>query len=63
MLTMNEVKNKIVSEKQEIVKLQSEQIVTKNEIEKMKKQLKSMMELIDKFEVILFYIFKCSLIY
>lgn len=63
MLTMNEVKNKIVSEKQEIVKLQSEQIVTKIEIEKAEKQLKSMMELIDKFEVIFFYIFECSLIY
>jgi len=56
-LTLNEVRDKIVSKKQEIVKLQSEQIAAKIEIEKAEKQLKSMMELINKFEVIFFYIF------
>jgi len=57
MLTLNEVRDKIVSKKQEIVKLQSEQIAAKIEIEKAENQLKSMMELINKFEVIFFYIF------
>jgi len=56
-LTLNEVRNKIVSKKQEIVKLQSEQIAAKIEIKKAEKQLKSIMELINKFEVIFFYIF------
>ncbi|KYN06358.1 hypothetical protein ALC62_02695 [Cyphomyrmex costatus] len=51
MLTMNEIRNKIVSKKQEIVKLQSEQIAIKNEIEKEENQLKSIMELINNFEV------------
>ncbi|KYN09209.1 hypothetical protein ALC57_18639 [Trachymyrmex cornetzi] len=51
MLIMNQVRNKIVSKKQEIVKLQSEQIATKIEIDKEEKQLKSIMELINNFEV------------
>ncbi|XP_071570943.1 cilia- and flagella-associated protein 263 [Temnothorax nylanderi] len=51
MLIMNEMKNKIVSKRQEIINLQSEQIATKIEIEKADKQLKSMMELIKNFEV------------
>lgn len=55
MLTMNEVRDKIVSKKQEIIKLQSGQIATKIEIEKMEKQLKPIMELIDKFEVVIFF--------
>lgn len=54
-LTMNEVRNKIVSKRQEIVKLQSEQIATNVEIEEAEKQLKSIMELLDEFEVIFFY--------
>lgn len=57
MLIMNEMKNKIVSKRQEIINLQSEQIATKIEIEKVDKQLKSMMELIENFEVIFFHIF------
>lgn len=51
MLTMNEVRDKIVSKKQEMIKLQLEQDAIKIEIEKVKKQLKSMIELIDNFEV------------
>ncbi|XP_018306894.1 coiled-coil domain-containing protein 113 [Mycetomoellerius zeteki] len=51
MLIMNEVRNKIVSKKQEIVKLQSEQIATKIEIDKEEKQLKSIMKLINNFEI------------
>ncbi|KAG5343210.1 CC113 protein, partial [Acromyrmex heyeri] len=51
MLIINQVRNKIVSKKQEIVKLQSKQIATKIEIDKEKKQLKSIMELINNFEI------------
>ncbi|KYM80707.1 hypothetical protein ALC53_08876 [Atta colombica] len=51
MLIMNQVKNKIVSKKQEIVKLQSKQIATKIEIDKEEKQLKSITELINNFEI------------
>ncbi|XP_011063335.1 PREDICTED: coiled-coil domain-containing protein 113-like [Acromyrmex echinatior] len=51
MLIMNQVRNKIVSKKQEIVKLQSKQIATKIEIDKEKEQLKSIMELINNFEI------------
>ncbi|XP_011693485.1 PREDICTED: coiled-coil domain-containing protein 113 [Wasmannia auropunctata] len=51
MLMMNDVRDKIVSKKQEIVKLQSEQIAAKNVIEKEEKQLKSMIELIENFKV------------
>jgi predicted nucleic acid-binding Zn-ribbon protein len=61
--TMNGVRDKIVSKKQEIVKLKSEQITAKNEIKKEEKQLKSIIELINNFEVIFFNIFVCSLIY
>jgi len=59
---MNQVKNKIVSEKQEIVKLQSKQIATKIEIDKEEKQLKSITELINNFEVTFVFIV-CNLIY
>lgn len=62
MLIMNQVKNKIVSEKQEIVKLQSKQIATKIEIDKEEKQLKSITELINNFEVTFVFIV-CNLIY
>ncbi|XP_024888205.1 coiled-coil domain-containing protein 113-like [Temnothorax curvispinosus] len=51
MLIMNEIKDKIVSKRQEIINLQSEQIATKIEIEKAEKQLKSTVELIENFEV------------
>ncbi|XP_018346349.1 PREDICTED: coiled-coil domain-containing protein 113-like [Trachymyrmex septentrionalis] len=51
MLIMNQVRNKIVSKKQEIVKLQSKQIAAKIEIDKEEKQLKSIMELINNFEI------------
>ncbi|XP_071635108.1 cilia- and flagella-associated protein 263 [Temnothorax longispinosus] len=57
MLIMNEIKDKIVSKRQEIINLQSEQIATKIEIEKAEKQLKSTVELIENFEVIFFHIF------
>ncbi|XP_012539807.1 coiled-coil domain-containing protein 113 [Monomorium pharaonis] len=52
-LTMNEVRDKVVSKKQEILTLHSEQITAKNEIEKKEKQLKSMIELINTFEKLL----------
>ncbi|XP_011630816.1 coiled-coil domain-containing protein 113 [Pogonomyrmex barbatus] len=51
MLTINKVRDNMFSKKQEIIKLQSKQIATKIEIEKVGKQLKSITELIDKFEV------------
>lgn len=57
MLTMNDVRDKIVSTRQEIIKLQSKQAATKIEIEKAEKQLKSIMDLIDNFEVISFEFF------
>lgn len=63
MLTMNEIRDKIVSKKQEIVNMQSKQIAIKIEIEKVEKQLKSIMELIENFEVISFCIFMCNLMY
>ncbi|KAL0119025.1 hypothetical protein PUN28_009569 [Cardiocondyla obscurior] len=50
-LTMNEVKTKIVSKSQELVKLQSEQIATKAEIKKTEKRIKSMTVLMNKFKV------------
>lgn len=61
MLTMNEVKDKIVSKRQEIIKLQSEQIAIKSEIEKVEKQLRSMIELLNNYEVIFLYIFVFNL--
>lgn len=57
MLTMNEVKDKIVSKRQEIIKLQSKQIAIKSEIKKAEEQLKSVIELINNYEVIFLYIF------
>ncbi|XP_011872191.1 PREDICTED: coiled-coil domain-containing protein 113-like [Vollenhovia emeryi] len=49
--TMNKVRNNIVFKRQESAKLQSEQTATKIEIEKAEKQLESMIDLINKFEV------------
>lgn len=59
MSIMNEVRNKIASKKQEIVKLQLEKVAMKVEIKKAEKQLKSVMALMDDFEVIFLYAFYC----
>ncbi|XP_029674460.1 coiled-coil domain-containing protein 113-like [Formica exsecta] len=48
---VNEVRNNIAFKKQEIVKLQSEKVAMKVEIKKTEKQLKSVMALLDDFEV------------
>ncbi|XP_029165748.1 LOW QUALITY PROTEIN: coiled-coil domain-containing protein 113 [Nylanderia fulva] len=51
MSIINEVRNKIASKKQEIVKLQLEKVAMKVEIKKAEEQLKSVMALMDDFEV------------
>lgn len=57
---MNEVRSNIAFKKQEIVQLQSEKVVMKVEIKNMEKQLKSVMALVDKFEVIFLCAFYCG---
>lgn len=52
MSTMNEVKSKIISKNQEIVKLQSEQATIKTETGKTEIQLKSLITLMGDFNVI-----------
>lgn len=52
MSVMNEVRNKIAFKKQEIMKLQLEKVAMKVEIKKTEEQLKSVMALMDDFEVI-----------
>lgn len=52
MSNVNEVKGKVISKNQEIVKLQSEQAAIKIEIEREEVQLKSLITLMDDFSVI-----------
>lgn len=52
MSIVNEVRSNIAFKKQEIVKLQSEKVAMKVEIKNTEKQLKSVMALVDDFEVI-----------
>jgi len=51
MSSMKEVKNKIVSKDEEMMKLRASQSVMKVEIGKMKEQLKSINELMENFRV------------
>lgn len=53
----NDVRTKIASKKQEIVKLQSEKVTIQVEIKKAEKQLQSVMALMDDFDVIILYTF------
>lgn len=49
---MNETKSKIITKKQEITKLQSEQTAMKIEIKKMQEQVTSLITLMDDFKVV-----------
>lgn len=57
MSTINEVRNKITSKSQEIIKLQSDQSAMIMEIEKVEEQLKSIMKLMDDFHVIFLHFY------
>lgn len=51
---INKVRAEIDFKKEEIVKLQTEQVTANTQIEKTQKQLKSLTELMDNFSVIFF---------